>query len=81
MSKDDVIIGTWNHRIVKDKYDNGEIYYGIYEVFYDKGGEPDGYTEKPMDVTGDSLEDLKEYYEMMAGAFKQPILEEKHFKE
>ena len=33
------IFGTWNHRVVKRKYDNGEIWYGIYEVFYDEGKE------------------------------------------
>ena len=80
MNKDDVIIGTWNHRIIKAKYDNGEIYYGIYEVYYGKDDSLEGYTEKPEDVTGESLEDLKEYYEMMADAFKQPILDEDDFK-
>lgn len=60
---------TWNHRVVKDK--DG---YSIRETFYVKGTL--GYTEAPNDMTGETLEDLREYYEQMKEAFDKPVIEE-----
>ena len=59
---------TWNHRIVKK-----EDWYGIYEVYYEND-KVWTCTEEAKSVGGESLEDLKEYYKMMASAFEQPIL-------
>ena len=64
---------TWNHRVIKREYDNGDFWYGIYEVYYE-GDKIHSCTKDPEDVTGESLKDLEEYYKMMKGAFKQPIL-------
>ena len=64
---------TWEHRVIKRTYDDGEDWYGIYEVYY----EDDNVwscTKEPESVTGESLEDLIEYWEMMKSAFEQPIL-------
>ena len=78
----EVIFGIWNHRVVKRKYDNGEIWYGIYEVFYDEKNKPNGVTKEPESITGENMEDLKEYYKMMKNAFNYPILDyDKDFKE
>jgi hypothetical protein len=71
---------TWNFRIVNK---DGNL--GIHEVFYD--GEPCAFrgldcvcvatsvTVDPIDVTGENLEDIKDYYNMMGEAFDRPILD------
>ena len=65
---------TWNYRVVKKKY-NDYVSYGIHEVFYDDNGNIEGCTEEPIDVSADSLEELKEVYNMMAEAFEQEVVE------
>lgn len=45
---------SWNYRILVSET-NGEDYYAIHEVFYDDGGNPNGWTQEPIDFGGDSV--------------------------
>jgi len=69
----------WNYRvfrhvhkdtILKENY----VWYAIHECYYDNEGTLDCWTENPVDPYGDTLEELKNCYEMMAKAFTKPIL-------
>lgn len=62
-------IYRWDYRIFNIK---GE--YSIREVYYGEDGRT-GWTD-PIELTGDSLEDLKQYYEEMKEAFDHPIIDE-----
>jgi len=49
---------TWNYRAIKET-DHGEDIYRVYEVYYDKAGELNGWTEEPICPQGDTLEELR----------------------
>ena len=71
----------WNLRIIKKPDPSGETgeYYGIYEVYYNSFGKPYMHTEDPVDVSGDSLEELIEYQGMLCEAWDAPILTPEDF--
>jgi len=70
---------TWNYRVMDltDHSPDGELLYGIVEAYYDKQGNPEGYTD-PL-VLGDSLQELVETLELMHKAVDKPILNPKDF--
>ena len=68
---------VWNLRIIKHKSKGGD-YYGIYEVFY-INGKPNMHTDQPVDVGGEDVDELLEYYIMLEEAFCAPILTEDDF--
>lgn len=47
---------SWNYRIVNCLDGNGKRYFGLFEVFYDKHGNPDGRTAEPIDFVADEDE-------------------------
>lgn len=53
----------WNYRVIKHE-SLDETVYGLHEVYYDKKGKPNGYTENAVAV-GDTVEELKEVLKMM----------------
>ena len=78
---------TWNHRLVlhnwsydkniADKMQPDQptsgTWLGIHEVHYDNGV-PCGCTVESNSVTGETLEDVQEYYKMMESALMKPVL-------
>ncbi len=64
---------SWNYRILAFKQ-KGEIYFQMYEFYYDKNNKPNGYTDKPIRVSGDSLKSIKWVLKKMKKATKKPIL-------
>ena len=72
----------WNHRIVKrvQKLGSEEFTsYGIYEVYYDEKGQPNGITESPVEPFGENATELLASWTMMSGAFTKPILDYEEF--
>lgn len=76
---------TWNNRIIKSKkhteFGGKEVtsfknHYSIREVYYDKKGNIEGWTGDFLNPIGESLEELKVYYDQWAEAFKAPVLEQ-----
>ena len=67
---------TWNYRIIHYK-DGG---YGLHEVFYEKGGKIDGWTEHPINFVCGEDEGPKGIIDGLELALKDcslPVLEEK----
>jgi hypothetical protein len=70
----------WNHRIIRhiEKTTNMDdsIYYAIHEVYYDENGKVQGWTEEPIRILAESLEDLKVTAERLVECFDNPVLDE-----
>ena len=54
----------WNNRIVKHEKDD-TVYYSVHEVFYKEDGRIYGYTENPITIFGETVEDVKSQLEMI----------------
>jgi hypothetical protein len=63
----------WNHRVLAHEH-KGEIYFDIHEVYYDDNGTPNGYTENPVSVGGESLKGIGWTLNRMKECLKKPIL-------
>ena len=63
---------TWNYRVMKHK---DEVpYYHIHEVFYNEDGSVMACSEYQCSPFGETAEELKADFELMAGAFERPVL-------
>ena len=69
----------WNNRIIRHKDENGNLYYAIHEVYYEGEDQICGLTE-PIDIIGDSVEDLKKSYDLIGKAFASPVLDRDKIK-
>lgn len=72
---------TWNYRVIH-RYLRSEIspdeieYYAIHSVYYDEtDGSVVGYSEEPLPLCADTLEELKADVEHVAEALNKPMLE------
>jgi hypothetical protein len=68
---------TWNHRVVRFNDEEMGEYFEIKEVFYDKNGNPTGYSE--ASIMSDSFEGLHEQLEWFKTATAKPIINEEEF--
>jgi hypothetical protein len=66
----------WNHRVVKAVYPDGEEWFSVREVFYNADGSIYAYTEKPVDIAGESIDALREYLQWCMNCLDKPILED-----
>ena len=70
---------TWNNRIVNLKSQNGgEDWYCLQEVHYDMQDKPTGYAAPCLG--SESMESLRDVWDMMAEAMELPPLQEEDFK-
>jgi hypothetical protein len=70
--------GMWHYQIGKKMTKAGEVFYGIYEVFYrgEDSEKPFLYSETPEQVIGESPDDVKEQLAMMMlDALKHGIID------
>ena len=74
----------WNYRIVRKKHirqdpgtqeEKESFSYGIHEAYYDKAGKVGAITENPVELSGETIEELRHSWVMMAEAFGQPLLD------
>lgn len=73
-------MATWNYRVMKFVDEDEEPYHQIHEVYYDKEGHPNGYTENAVSVLStEGIDGLSWVLEKMAEALTKPILEESDF--
>ena len=63
----------WNHRVVKS-LENGQDWYTIREVFYNHDGSIFAYTEEPVDVSGETIEELRQSLGWMIECLALPVL-------
>lgn len=67
---------TWNYRVVRRKYPDGEVLYQMHEVYYDNDGNPDGVSACPVDVTSDAgVDGIKWVLTSMQEAAEKPVLD------
>lgn len=69
-------VTIWNHRVVHRVFENGIDEYSIREVYYNDDGSIYGFTESPIQVYGDTLEELKETLQYLMNCVSFPVLEE-----
>lgn len=65
---------SWNYRVTKTETD-GETIYTIREVYYDESGCISGWTGIGDYANGETLESLRKDFDLMALAFKEPVLD------
>lgn len=63
----------WNHRVIKESL-NGEDWYSVREVFYNSDGSIYAYTDEPVEVSGDSIKELREYAQWILDCLDKPVL-------
>lgn len=71
---------SWNHRILA-KQSGEEVFYQMYEVYYDENGKPNGYGENGVVVGGSEVNHIKWQLTMMKYALKEPVLSLDNFPE
>jgi len=74
----------WNYRVFKhtdSKHKMGDssnviedITYAIHEVYYEEDNTMFGHTAKPIQITGESVEDLRTEIKRIEEALDKPIL-------
>jgi len=72
----------WNHRVIRRSRpsafdDSIDESFGIHEVFYEDNGKIISWTQSPIEVSGDTIEDLREYLEWMRLSLDKAILTER----
>lgn len=69
---------TWSLRVVKTSTKD-EDYYEIREVYYDPMGVLLGHT--PATVSGESIEEIREYLQWMLDSLDKKVIKIEQFKE
>lgn len=64
----------WNHRVVKQILPDGSEWFSVREVFYNEDGSIFAYTEKPVDICGESIEEMREYCQWVLNCLDQDML-------
>lgn len=69
----------WNHRVVRREHvDTGEVTFAIHEAHYDEV-KVEAVTSEPIDVSGESVDDLRWVLEHMLKALDKPVLNYEEF--
>jgi hypothetical protein len=66
---------TWNHRVIKRKYETGEEYFAIHEVYYDDSGKPEQCTVLPISILQNSVDDLSITIDRIRECLSKPVLD------
>jgi len=70
-------MGHWNHRVVKRivrEFDKDVEWFGIHECFYGPSDES-GWTDEPITVEGESIDELREALERMLRCLDRPVID------
>ena len=70
----------WDYRVLAKECE-GELMFGIHEIYYDGDGVPEMCTQDAVDVVGDNLAELVQTLAWMRKALRQPILSYTDFGE
>jgi hypothetical protein len=63
----------WNCRVLKEKFGKND-WYSIREVFYNDDGSIYSYTKDPVDIAGESIDDIREYLQWCLSCLDKDIL-------
>jgi hypothetical protein len=64
----------WNHRIVKQKLADGTDWFSVREVFYNEGGAIFAYSEDPIEIVGESIDELRQSAQWVLDCLDKEIL-------
>jgi hypothetical protein len=64
---------SWNYRVLKHVA-REEEWYQIHEVYYNEDGSIMACSEHSCTPFGETVEELKADFELMAGAFERPVI-------
>lgn len=64
---------SWNYRVLASEHE-GEVFFEIHEVYYDKKHNPTSYTENPVSISGSNLEEVKWVLEKMNESLDKEVL-------
>jgi len=64
----------WNHRVVKEITQDGNEWFTVREVFYNDDGSIYAYTEDPVKIAGESIEDLRKYCQWVLNCLDKEVL-------
>jgi len=65
---------SWNYRIVRHNNIGEDTWFGIHEVYYEKD-KPRSMTKDSIDVFGETIEEIRHVWMMMAKAFIKPVID------
>ena len=65
---------TWSYRIMRHAEPNGDVWYGMHEV-YDMGDGEQLWTDDPVRPFGETVDELREDMELMLRDMKRPIMD------
>ncbi|GAK50386.1 hypothetical protein U14_01616 [Candidatus Moduliflexus flocculans] len=80
----------WNYRVVRKKHiwrhpdtqeEQTSYSYGIHEAYYDQQGNVGMITQEAVEPYGETIEELRHAWVMMAEAFGQPLLDDEQIPE
>ncbi len=64
----------WDHRVLQETLPNGESWYSIREVFYNSDQSIYAYDTEPVNISGESVEELREYVQWILNCLEKPVL-------
>ena len=64
----------WNHRILQETLPNGDLWFSVRETFYNEDSSIYAYTQEPVDVSGNSIEEIRETLQWMLTCLDKPVL-------
>ena len=64
----------WNYRILAKICSNDEVSFGVYSVYYDENGKPDGYSANPVEMSAEDIEYIRFDLDKMKEALDKPVL-------
>jgi len=72
-------MSKWNHRVIAIREERQDFFM-IHEVHYDDDGNICSWTENPVSVSGDSLDEMRTTLHYMLRCLSKPILIEQRGK-
>ena len=64
----------WNHRVVKEKLEDGTEWFSVREVFYNDDGSIYAYTEDPIDISGESVDGMRQSVTRILDCLNKDVL-------
>jgi len=64
----------WNHRVLKQTLPDGTEWYTVREVYYNDDGSIFAYTERPVEIAGESLAELRQEIELILACLDKEML-------
>lgn len=66
-------MSCWNYRIMAREYDE-DFYLGVYEVYYDDDGTPNGYSTDPITIGSETKKGVCWVVNRIKDSTRKPIL-------